>query len=162
MAPFTAGFTDSPMQIVDSFQGFHRFCGVVEATDRTIISRQTSTVPCSGIRLLSPPRGTSITTCASWLKRESTAWSAGWSEYPAASPRAGWSTLRDGGFLPHHDQHIAALQADKLFGKAKARAVHHVRRQANTAEQPGGVFGEDPRGADTESPRRASLSNATA
>lgn len=65
MAPFTAGFTDSPMQIVDSFQGFHRFCGVVEATDRTIISRQTSTVPCSGIRLLSPPRGTSITTCAS-------------------------------------------------------------------------------------------------
>lgn len=67
------------------------------------------------------------------------------------------------GILPHHDQHIAALQADKLFGKTKARAVHHVRRQANTAEQPGGVFGEDPRGADTEDPhRRASLSNATA
>ena len=60
-----------------------------------------------------------------------------------------------GGFLPHHDQHIAALQADKLFGKAKARAVHHVRRQANTAEQPGGVFGEDPRGADTEDPHLA-------
>ncbi len=163
MAPFTAGFTDSPMQIVDSFQGFHRFCGVVEATDRTIISRQTSTVPCSGIRLLSPPRGTSITTCASWLKRESTAWVSRMVGIPSRFASRRVVNPSRWGILPHHDQHIAALQADKLFGKAKARAVHHVRRQANTAEQPGGVFGEDPRGADTEDPTwRASLSNATA
>ena len=57
-----------------------------------------------------------------------------------------------GRFLPHHDQHIAALQADELLGEAETRAVHHIRRQANAAEQPGGVLGEDPRGADTEDP----------
>ena len=154
MAPFTAGFTDSPMQIVDSFQGFHRFCGVVEATDRTIISRQTSTVPCSGIRLLSPPRGTSITTCASAEARvHRLGQQDGRNTQPLRLAQGGQPFAM--GILPHHDQHIAALQADKLFGKTKARAVHHVRRQANTAEQPGGVFGEDPRGADTEDPHGA-------
>ena len=37
------------------FIDFTVFCGAVEATDSTIISRQTSTVPCSGTRPLSPP-----------------------------------------------------------------------------------------------------------
>ncbi len=124
MAPFTAGFTDSPMQIVDSFRDFTVFCGVVEATDRTIISRQTSTVPCSGIRLLSPPRRDVNHHLRLALKRESTA--SGQQDGRNTQPlrlAQGGRTLRDGGFLPHHDQHIAALQADKLFGKTKARAV---------------------------------------
>lgn len=152
------------MQVVDSLQGFHRFCGVVEATDRTIISRQTSTVPCSGIRLLSPPRGTSITTCAS--PAEARVHRLGQQDgrnTQALRLAQGGHPLMMGRFLPHHDQHIAALQADELLGEAETRAVHHIRRQANAAEQPGGVLGEDPRGADTEDPhRRASLSNATA
>ena len=91
------------------FIDFTVFCGAVEATDSTIISRHTSTVPCSGTRPLSPPRGTSITTCACWLK-------------PVRR------------LLPHHNQHIAALQADQLLGEAKAGAVHHVRRQADAAQ----------------------------
>lgn len=144
MAPFTAGFTDSPMQIVDSFQGFHRFLwrgrghrqdNHLETDQHRTVQRHPATVPAARdvdhhLRL--------------WLKRESTAWVSRMVGIPSRFASRRVVNPSRWGFLPHHDQHIAALQADKLFGKAKARAVHHVRRQANTAEQPGGVFGEDP------------------
>ena len=59
--------------------------------------------------------------------------------------------------LPHHNQHVAALQAYQLLGEAKPGAVHHVRRQTDAAQQPGGIFRQNARGADPENPHLAGV-----
>ena len=163
MALLTAGFTDSPMQIVDSFRGFHRFLwrgrghrqdNHLETDQHRTVQRHPATVPAARdvdhhLRLLAEAR-------VHRLGQQDGPNTAAFASRRVVNPSR-W------GILPHHDQHIAALQADKLFGKLKpvrfityaGRPIRLNNRAVYSARIPEAPIPKIPTW-------RASLSNATA
>ncbi len=146
------------MQIVDlRFQGVSTvFCGVVEAhrQDNHLETDQHRTVQRHPATVSPPARDVDHHLRPGQKREVHRTGSAGWSEYQPLRLAQGGQPFRDGEVLPHHDQHIAALQADKLasarlkpvrFITYAGRPIRLNNRAVYSARDPSG-------GADTRSP----------